>query len=102
MSEYRYYEFQAIDRRLTAGEMARLRSFSSDSKTLPSLDRGTKTRPLALLAGEEVRASEAGDNSFHAIGDRAGEVDEFLVQPIVDGRSILCAHRLDCPNEVLR
>jgi hypothetical protein len=29
MSEYQYYEFQALDRRLTAAEMARLRSFST-------------------------------------------------------------------------
>lgn len=32
MSEYQYYEFQAIDRRLTAGEMAELRAFSTRAR----------------------------------------------------------------------
>ena len=32
MSEYQYYEFQAIDRRLTAGEMSELRSFSTRAR----------------------------------------------------------------------
>jgi hypothetical protein len=32
MSEYQYYEFQAIDRRLTAGEIAELRSFSTRAR----------------------------------------------------------------------
>jgi hypothetical protein len=32
MSEYQYYEFQAIDRRLTAAEMAELRSFSTRAR----------------------------------------------------------------------
>lgn len=32
MSEYQYYEFQAIDRRLTADEMAELRSFSTRAR----------------------------------------------------------------------
>ncbi|MGZ8709131.1 MAG: hypothetical protein ACXW28_02805, partial [Thermoanaerobaculia bacterium] len=32
MSEYQYYEFQAIDRRLTADEMAELRAFSTRAR----------------------------------------------------------------------
>jgi len=32
MSEYQYYEFQALDRRLTAAEMARLRTFSTRAR----------------------------------------------------------------------
>jgi hypothetical protein len=36
MSEYQYYEFQAIDRRLTAGEMAKLRSFSTRARITPT------------------------------------------------------------------
>jgi hypothetical protein len=36
MSEYQYYEFQSIDRRLTAAEMARLRSFSTRARITPT------------------------------------------------------------------
>jgi hypothetical protein len=36
MSEYQYYEFQALDRRLTAAEMARLRSFSTRARITPT------------------------------------------------------------------
>lgn len=36
MSEYQYYEFQALDRRLTAAEMARLRGFSSRARITPN------------------------------------------------------------------
>jgi hypothetical protein len=36
MSEYQYYEFQAIDRRLTAEEMAALRSFSTRARITPT------------------------------------------------------------------
>lgn len=36
MSEYQYYEFQAIDRRLTTEEMARLRSFSTRARITPT------------------------------------------------------------------
>jgi hypothetical protein len=36
MSEYQYYEFQAIDRRLTADEMAELRSFSTRARITPT------------------------------------------------------------------
>jgi len=32
MSEYQYYEFLAIDRRLTSGEVALLRSFSTRAR----------------------------------------------------------------------
>ncbi|HEY0370574.1 MAG TPA: hypothetical protein VGD79_01150, partial [Thermoanaerobaculia bacterium] len=36
MSEYQYYEFQALDRRLTAAEMATLRSFSTRARITPT------------------------------------------------------------------
>ena len=36
VSEYQYYEFQAIDRRLTAHEMAELRSFSTRARITPT------------------------------------------------------------------
>ena len=36
MSEYQYYEFQALDRRLTAAEMARLRTFSTRARITPT------------------------------------------------------------------
>src|ERR1044071_9446861 len=36
MSEYQYYEFQAIDRRLTPAEMAILRSFSTRARITPT------------------------------------------------------------------
>jgi hypothetical protein len=36
MSEYQYYEFQAIDRRLTEEEMAELRAYSSRANTTPA------------------------------------------------------------------
>jgi hypothetical protein len=36
VSEYQYYEFHAIDRRLTAGEMAKLRSFSTRARITPT------------------------------------------------------------------
>jgi hypothetical protein len=36
MSEYQYYEFQAIDRRLTAREMAKLRCFSTRARISPT------------------------------------------------------------------
>jgi hypothetical protein len=36
VSEYQYYEFQAIDRRLTAGEMAKLRSYSTRARITPT------------------------------------------------------------------
>ena len=36
MSEYQYYEFQALDRRLTAAEMARLRAFSTRARITPT------------------------------------------------------------------
>src|SRR5688572_19748933 len=36
MSEYEYYEFQALDRRLTAAEMAKLRSFSTRATITPT------------------------------------------------------------------
>lgn len=36
MSEYQYYEFQAIDRRLTVGEMAKLRSYSTRARITPT------------------------------------------------------------------
>jgi hypothetical protein len=36
MSEYQYYEFQAIDRRLTEDEMAELRSYSTRARITPT------------------------------------------------------------------
>lgn len=36
MSEYQYYEFQALDRRLTAEEMSALRAFSSRGRITPT------------------------------------------------------------------
>ncbi len=36
MSEYQYYEFVALDRRLTAAEMAKLRSFSTRARITPT------------------------------------------------------------------
>ena len=36
MSEYQYYEFQAVDRPLTAKEMAELRSFSTRARITPT------------------------------------------------------------------
>lgn len=36
MSEYQYYEFQAIDRRLTTAEMDELRSFSTRARITPT------------------------------------------------------------------
>jgi len=36
MSEYQYYEFQAIDRRLAASQMAKLRSFSTRARITPT------------------------------------------------------------------
>ena len=36
MSEYQYYEFQAIDRPLTPGEMAELRKLSSRASITPT------------------------------------------------------------------
>ncbi len=36
MSEYQYYEFQAVDRSLTASEMAELRSWSSRARITPT------------------------------------------------------------------
>ena len=36
MSEYQYYEFQAIDRRLSTREMAELRSFSTRARITPT------------------------------------------------------------------
>jgi hypothetical protein len=36
MSEYQYYEFQALDRRLTAAEVAKLRSFSTRARITPT------------------------------------------------------------------
>ena len=36
MSEYQYYEFQAIDRPLTQGEIAELRKLSSRASITPS------------------------------------------------------------------
>ena len=36
MSEYQYYEFQAIEHRLTAAEMEELRSFSTRARITPT------------------------------------------------------------------
>jgi hypothetical protein len=36
MSEYQYYEFQALDRRLTAAEIAEVRSFSTCARITPT------------------------------------------------------------------
>ena len=36
MSEYQYYEFQAIDRPLTDGEMRKLRSYSTRARITPT------------------------------------------------------------------
>lgn len=36
MSEYQYYEFQALDRRLSAREISRLRSFSTRARITPT------------------------------------------------------------------
>ena len=36
MSEYQYYEFQAIDRPLTAKEMSELRSYSTRARITPT------------------------------------------------------------------
>ena len=36
MSEYQYYEFQAIDRRLTEKEMQELRGYSSRARITPT------------------------------------------------------------------
>ena len=36
MSEYQYYEFQAIDRPLTADEMATLRQYSTRARITPT------------------------------------------------------------------
>ncbi len=36
MSEYQYYEFQAVDRRLTQEQMGELRAYSSRAQITPS------------------------------------------------------------------
>jgi hypothetical protein len=36
MSEYQYYEFQALDRPLTQSEMGRLRTYSSRARITPT------------------------------------------------------------------
>jgi hypothetical protein len=36
MSEYQYYEFQAVDRRLTQEQMEELRAYSSRARITPS------------------------------------------------------------------
>lgn len=36
MSEYQYYEFQAVDRPLTETEMAELRSYSTRARIMPA------------------------------------------------------------------
>jgi hypothetical protein len=55
MSEYQYYEFQAIDRPLTAGEMKELRASSSRASITPTRFRNIyhygdfRGEPLALM-----------------------------------------------------
>jgi hypothetical protein len=55
MSEYQYYEFQAIDRPLTAGEMKELRAMLSRASITPTRFRNVyhygdfRGEPLALM-----------------------------------------------------
>jgi hypothetical protein len=55
MSEYQYYEFRAVDRPLTRGEMAELRKISTRATITPRLLRNVyhwgdfKGEPLALV-----------------------------------------------------
>ena len=56
MSEYQYYEFQAVDRPLTTSEMAELRSLTSRVTITPTMLRnvynygGFRGEPTTLMA----------------------------------------------------
>ena len=60
MSEYQYYEFRALDRRLTAGQQRRLRSLSSRAEI--SATRFTSEYPFG---GFRRGAGRLLEESFH-------------------------------------
>ena len=51
MSEYQYYEFQAIDRPLTQREMAELSSFSTQARMILTCSRERTVRNRSLSPG---------------------------------------------------
>jgi hypothetical protein len=54
-----------------------------------------------IPGGVEVCASKTGYCRFHAIHDRSCEVDEFVVEPVVEGRCIVVGGRFRRSGEVL-
>lgn len=54
MSEYQYYEFQAIDRSLTAEEMGVLRSYSTRARITPT---SSVCRPACLPRRSSMRTA---------------------------------------------
>jgi len=55
-----------------------------------------------FVTREEVRAPEAGYGLLHAIDDGAGEVHQFVMQPVVASDVVACCFVFDGAHEVLR
>jgi hypothetical protein len=75
MSEYQYYEFQAVDRPLSKAEMAELRALTSRATITPSLLRNVYQRAEAeqqANAAAAFRARHTRKPSFVARIDEAG------------------------------
>ncbi len=89
MSEYQYYEFQTIDRPLTAKEIAELRSYSTRARITPT--------------------SFVNDYSWGSFNLPEGEIEDSLDDPIArrvpGGRGVAAASelqsRVDVPPMVL-
>lgn len=53
-----------------------------------------------LLSRKEVGALEAGKDLFHAVHHAAGEVDQFQVEPVINGRLVRSGGMLHRAQEV--
>ncbi|MDQ3548593.1 MAG: hypothetical protein M3439_07200, partial [Chloroflexota bacterium] len=62
MSEYQYYEFQAVDQPLTASEMAELRAFSTRASITPT--RFQNTYHYGDFKGDPVKVMERYFDAF--------------------------------------
>ncbi len=59
MSEYQYYEFRMVDRSLTTGEMAELRTLSSRAEITATSVTNTRSLPSGHSRPNERRRCES-------------------------------------------
>src|SRR6266446_1717945 len=86
---------------ITTKKLALLASNAANAASYQPFFGSPEGGASLLLAGEEVRAPEARNEWLHAVCDGAGEVDEFVVQPVIHGSVVTRGRQFDSAHEIL-